>query len=166
MRVAIIVAMDENRGIGAHSRLPWHLSEDLKRFKQLTMGHHLIMGRKTFESIGRPLPGREIIILTRQNDFVQEGCFIVSSLDNALKVAKNRGENEVFIAGGGQVYEQALPLVDRIYLTCVHTVANADTFFPKLDCKMWREVLSRFQKADHDNAFATTYKVLDRELKA
>jgi dihydrofolate reductase len=164
VRVAIIVAMDENRGIGAHNRLPWHLSADLKRFKQLTMGHHLIMGRKTFESIGRLLPGREFIILTRQIDFVQAGCLIVSSLDNALKVAKNRGENEVFIAGGGQVYEQALPLVDRIYLTCVHTVANADTFFPKLDCKMWREVLSRFQKADHDNAFGTTYKVLDREL--
>lgn len=164
MRVAIIVAMDENRGIGAHSRLPWHLSEDLKRFKQLTMGHHLIIGRKTFESIGRPLPGREFIILTRQNDFVQEGCFVVSSLDNALQVAKDRGENEVFVAGGGQVYEQALPLVDRIYLTCVHTVAFADTFFPKFDCKMWREVHSIFQEADHDNIFATTFKLLVRKI--
>jgi len=161
--IAIIVAMDENRGIGVHNHLPWHLSNDLKRFKRLTLGHHLIMGRKTFESIGRILPGREIIILSRQDKYVQDGCYVVSSLDDAVQLAKDRGENEVFIAGGGQVYTRALPLADRIYLTCVHTVESADTYFPKIDWLAWSVKDSTYQEADHNNAFAATYKLLVRK---
>jgi dihydrofolate reductase len=158
--------MDEKGGIGVHNRLPWHLSEDLKRFKSLTMGHHLIMGRKTFESIGQLLPGRDFIVLSRQEKIVCEGCHVVSSLDEALQLAKDRGEREVFIAGGGQVYAQALPLADRIYLTCVHTVESADTFFPKFDRLVWIEKFSTYQDADHNNAFAVTFKLLVRKRDA
>ncbi len=158
MKIAIIVAMDKKRGIGVNNNLPWHLSDDLKRFKRLTMGHHLIMGRKTFDSIGRPLPGREIIILSHQNDIFHEGCSVVSSIDVALKLAQDRHENIVFIAGGGQVYAQALPITDRIHLTCVHTVVLADTYFPKIDSAMWTEEESTHQDADRNNTYATTYK--------
>ena len=163
MIISIIVAMDENQGIGINNRLPWHLSEDLKRFKRLTMGHHLILGRRTFESIGQPLPGREIVILSHQQDIFHDCCSVASSLDDALQLALDRHEKEVFIAGGGQVYAQALPVSDRIYLTRVHTVASADTFFPKFDSTMWVEEESTYQDADRYNTFATTFKLLKRK---
>src|ERR1044071_9960120 len=111
--------MDEKRGIGKAGGLPWRLSADLKRFRELTMGHHLIVGRKTFESIGKPLPGRQMIIVTRQAGFHAEGCFIVNSVDDALRLARERGESEVFVIGGAEIYAQTLALAVRLYLTLV-----------------------------------------------
>ncbi len=107
--------MDEIGGIGKDNGLPWHLSSDLKRFKQLTMGHHLIMGRKTYETIGKPLPGRITIVITRNLQYQAEGCLVAPSLEKALDLARGNGETETFIAGGGEIFAIALPLADRIY---------------------------------------------------
>src|SRR5262252_6627228 len=120
--------MDERRGIGKAGKLPWRLSSDLKRFRELTMGHHLIVGRKTFESIGKPLEGRQMIVVTRHEDFKPSGCIVSDSIDAAFDVARERGENEVFVIGGGEIYAQTLGFADRLYLTEVHTVVDADTF--------------------------------------
>src|SRR5215469_5276330 len=134
MIVSLIAAMDESQGIGVNNRLPWRLSADLKRFKALTMGHHIIVGRHTFESIGKPLPGRHTIILTNRHDFRADGCATADSLDAALNLARQDGESEVFVCGGARVFQDALPIADRFYLTVVHANVAADTFFPQ-----WRE---------------------------
>ncbi len=137
-RVSIVVAMDEKRGIGKTElgigKLPWHIPDDLKRFKQLTTGHPIIMGRKTFDSIialrGKPLPNRTNIVITRDPTFKIEGCVVVHSLEEALEKAKKIENKEIFIIGGGQIFEQAIPFADRIYLTLVEGKYEADTFFP------------------------------------
>jgi len=162
MIISIIVAMDEQRGIGKGGRLPWHLSADLKRFKSLTMGHHLIMGRKTYESIGRPLPGRTMIVITRNRSYAAEGCLIAASLKAAIAIAEKRGETEAFIAGGGQIFAQALEFADRIYLTLVHTIVNAGVFFPEYKPKEWIEAEHGYHYADEHNQFPFTFKVLER----
>jgi len=138
MIISLIVAMDERGGIGLNNRVPWHIPADLKRFKALTMGHHLIVGRKTYESIGRALPGRTMIIITRSKDYRAEGCWVVSSLQQALRLAEERGETEAFIGGGGMIYAQALPQAERIYLTRVHTEVEADVYFPNWEPAGWR----------------------------
>ncbi len=160
--ISIIVAMDENRGIGFENRLPWHLSDDMRRFKQLTMGHHLIVGRKTFQSIGRALPGRHMIVLTRSADSQYEGIDVVPSLDAAINLAESRGEEEVFIGGGSEIYRLALPITDRIYLTRVHAQTQADVFFPDFDISEWVAISSEEFDADEKNQYPTTYKVLEK----
>lgn len=130
MRLSLIVAMAANRVIGKDGQLPWHLPEDLARFKQITMGHTLIMGRKTFQSIGRALPGRDTIVLSRQRSFHAPGCQKASGLDDALQLAS--GAEEVFICGGEELYRQALPQVERIYLTVLDRDVEGDTFFPDI----------------------------------
>jgi dihydrofolate reductase len=136
-RVSLIVAMDRQRVIGHQGRLPWHLPEDLKRFKSLTMGHAMIMGRKTHESIGRLLPGRRSIIVTRQRDYTVPGALVVHSIEEALKACA--GEDEVFVIGGAEIYAQALACADRIHLTELHDSVPGDTWFPPLP-EGWREV--------------------------
>jgi dihydrofolate reductase len=155
--------MDENRGIGFENRLPWRLSSDLKRFKSLTMGHFLIMGRKTFESIGRPLPGRSMIVVTRDPDYAVEGSLIAHSLEEALDLARQAGEREVFIIGGGEIFRQAYDWADRIYLTQVHTAGTADVFFPALTWEDWKILESSQHPADEKNQFSHTYSVLSRQ---
>ncbi|HJQ69532.1 MAG TPA: dihydrofolate reductase [Blastocatellia bacterium] len=162
MIVSLIVAMDERGGIGKGNRLPWRLSTDLKRFRELTMGHHIIMGRKTFESIGRALPGRQTVIVTRNLDLEVEGCLIAHSLDEALQLAEQRAETEAFVCGGAEIYAWSIERADRIYLTEVHTVVEADTFFPAWDRGLWREVESVDYPADEKNQYATTYKLLEK----
>jgi dihydrofolate reductase len=131
MILSLIVAMSRNRVIGRDNRLPWHLPEDLKRFRKITTGHPVIMGRKTFESIGRLLPNRENIILTRQPEYRVLGAKIVASLDEALSHChQSNPEQEVFILGGAEVYRQALPLVQRLYLTCIEQDVEGDATFP------------------------------------
>jgi len=130
MRLSLIVAMAANRTIGKEGQLPWHLPSDLARFKQLTMGHALIMGRKTFESIGHPLPGRKTVVLSRQPDYHAEGCRVVSTLDAALKLVWDY--DEVFICGGEEIYRQAMPLAHRIYLTELVREIDGDAFFPEI----------------------------------
>lgn len=131
-KISIIVAHDDKRGIGKENGLLWHISEDLKRFKALTTGHPIIMGRKTFESIGKPLPNRTNILVTRDSDYRAAGVVVTHSLDEALKEAeKSPGSDNVFIIGGGEIYRQALVRADKLYVTHVEGNFNADTFFPE-----------------------------------
>lgn len=155
--------MDENRGIGYENRLPWRLSTDLKRFKSLTMGHFIIMGRKTFESIGRPLTGRSMIVITRNPQYQVEGGLIAYSLEEALELARQAGEREVFIIGGGEIFRQAYDRADRIYLTQVHTAGKADVFFPALTWEDWKILETSQHPADEKNQFSHTYTVLTRQ---
>ncbi len=133
MIVSLIVAMEQSGGIGKQGQIPWRLPDDLKLFKQITMGHHLVVGRVTYESIGRALPGRHMLVVTRQPDYPAPGCVVVHSLEEALAVARHAGEEEVFIGGGAQIYQQALPLALRLYLTRVHAKVASDAFFPFRD---------------------------------
>ncbi len=162
MIISIIVAMDETRGIGVEGRLPWHLPADLKRFKSLTMGHHLIMGRKTFASIGRPLPGRTTIIVTRDQSFQPEGCLVAHSLETALEFARLDLEDNVFVIGGAEIFVQAIELADRIYLTQVHSSLPADVYFPEFAAADWQETESEYHPADEKNRYPFTYKTLAR----
>ena len=162
MIIAIIVAMDETRGIGVEGRLPWYLPADLKRFKSLTMGHHLIMGRKTFASIGRPLPGRTTIIVTRDQSFQPEGCLVAHSLETALEFARLDLEDDVFVIGGAEIFVQAIELADRIYLTQVHSSLPADVYFPEFAAADWQETDSEYHPADEKNRYPVTYKTLAR----
>lgn len=130
MIISLIAAMTENRVIGRDNSIPWNQPADLKRFKEITMGHPLIMGRKTYESIGRPLPGRKTIIISRKQDYRAEGCVVRHSLQDAL--ADCAGEQEVFICGGSEVYLQTLPLASRIYLTIIHREVDGDARFPMI----------------------------------
>jgi len=142
-RVSMIVAMARNRVIGRDGRLPWRLPADQQRFKALTMGHHIIMGRKTWESIGRALPGRTSVVVTRNKAYAAAGAAVVGSLSNALTLA--RGDPEAFVIGGGELYGEALPLAERIYLTELEDDYPGDTFFPPLARAEWRVV----QREEH-----------------
>ncbi len=153
--LSIIVAMAKNRVIGRDNQLPWHLPADLRHFKQTTMGHPIIMGRKTYESIGRPLPGRQNIVITRNPDFQAEGCLVVHSLQEALAAVPEA--EEVFIIGGASLYREALPLADRIYLTLVDAEVEGDTFFPELDASEWQEVRRETFAPDEKNPFGYAF---------
>lgn len=164
MIISLIVAMDEQRGIGKEGKLPWRLSSDLKRFRELTMGHHMIVGRKTFESIGKPLPGRQMIVVTRNPNFKPDGCFVAGSVQAALALAQERNETEVFVIGGAEIYAQTLDAADRVYLTQVHAEVDADTFFPELKSDLWTEKQSAYQPADDKNQYSFTFKLLERNM--
>jgi dihydrofolate reductase len=163
MIISLLVAMDEMRGIGIDGRLPWHLPADLKLFKKLTMGHHLIMGRKTYESIDHLLPGRIMIVVTRNSEFKSEGCLVVHSLESAINFAENEDEEEVFIIGGEEIFDQALTLADRIYMTLVHIHLPADVFFPVYEDDDWEEISTEFHPADENNPYPFTFKILFRK---
>ena len=158
--ISLIVAVSANNVIGADGDLPWRLSEDLKRFKAITMGKPMIMGRATFESIGRALPGRRSIVMSRRADFVAEGCDVVSSVKEALATA---GEvDEVMVIGGAAVYELFLPQADRIYLTRVQAEVAGDTFFPAIDMSEWRVTSTESFPAGVDRKLAFTFEILER----
>jgi len=135
MTISIIVAVAENNVIGQGNRLIWHISEDLKRFKNLTTGHHIIMGRKTYESIGKALPNRISVVISRNKNLIAPGCIVVDSLQKAFEIS--REDSEVFIIGGGEIYKQALPFTDKIYLTKVEANFAGDTFFPPINHDEW-----------------------------
>jgi len=136
-KLSIIVAMSSNRVIGVNNTLPWYISEDLKHFKSLTIGHTIIMGRKTYESIGRPLPNRRNIVISRNTEASYEGAEVVHSIEDAFSICKN--DNEVFVIGGSNIYEQALSLVDYIYITEIKKSFSGDAFFPEINKQMWIE---------------------------
>ena len=163
MLVSLIVAMDRRRGIGLDGQLPWRLKDDLRHFKQITMGHTLIQGRVTWESIGRPLPGRRMVVLTRQRDYeVPEGVTVCRSLPDALAFARSAGDDEAFVGGGEDVFAEALPLADRIYLTRVDAAVKADTFFPPFDETEWTvQTLAKYP-ADARNEHAFRLDLLER----
>jgi dihydrofolate reductase len=160
-RISLIAAMAENRAIGIDNRLPWRLPADLRRFKALTMGHPIILGRKTFESVGRPLPGRRTIVVSRRTDWFPPGVEVVPSLGEALALT---GDEEVFIGGGEEIFRLSLELdlADRAYLTCIQKEFPGDTFFPELEPAAWRLV----EKEDHaptvETPFAYSFRVYDR----
>ena len=137
--LSLVVAMDANRGIGVDNKLPWHLPEDLAHFKRVTMGHPIIMGRKTFESIGRPLPGRRNIVVTRNADWRHEGVDVVHSLDDAVALL---GDDSASIIGGAQIFAEALAVADRLIVTHIDKVYHCDTFFPEIDGTTWTAVAS------------------------
>jgi len=136
-RLSIIVAMARNRVIGLNNALPWRIPADLKHFKSLTMGHHMIMGRKTYDSIGKPLPGRTTVVLSRNHALKMDGCVVVHSLEEAFKACA--GDDEIFIVGGAELYALAMPLADMIYLTEIQQDMAGDTYFPELDKNSWLE---------------------------
>ncbi len=166
MRISMIVAMAENRVIGINNKLPWYLPNDLKYFKQVTMGKPILMGRKTFESIGKPLPGRTNIVLTRDAAWQAEGVKAVNSLDEAYQLAESTceidGQDEIMIIGGDQIYQSSLDGVDRIYLTKVHAEVKGDAFFPDVDWSAWKEVAREDFSAEGPNPYDYSFIVLDR----
>ncbi len=160
MIVSIVVAIAQNNAIGKNNKLLWHLPADLKHFKQITSGHTIIMGRKTYDSIGRPLPNRRNIVITRNTGLAIEGAEVVTTLDDALALCDN--DEEVFIVGGAQIYEQALAKTDRIHLTTVHQNYDADTFFPEIDKQVWKVINSEDHAPDEKNVVAYTFSTLER----
>ncbi len=162
MLISLIVAMAKNRCIGRDGQLPWHLPGDLQRFKQLTMGHSLLMGRKTYESIGRPLPGRTSYVLSRTPGFVALGCQIVDELETALSHAVAAGETELFVCGGEDLYRQALPLCDRISLTELEREVEGDCFFPEIPEKQFRRVRC-LRVADSEPCLFSVYERIFRQ---
>jgi len=163
MIISIIAAMDKNQGIGVDNKVPWHLPADLKRFKRITMGNHLILGRKTYQSIGGTLPGRQMIILSRNPEFSAESCLVCRSFDEALQLAEAAGEKEVFVVGGGEIYQEALSLVDRMYLSLVNVTAEADTHFPQFDRAAWSVICEQDFPADDKNSLAHTFSYIVRK---
>lgn len=156
--ISIIAAIGSNRELGKDNRLLWHIPDDMERFKQLTLRHPVIMGRNTFESIGKPLPGRLNIIVTRNKDYKAEGCRICYSLEEAINLAKEKDKKEIFIIGGGQIYEQAISIADKLYLTVVEGNFVADTFFP--DYSEFKNVV--FRKAEQYQQYHYTFHELVR----
>lgn len=165
MIVSAIVAMARNRVIGQHNQIPWYLPADLKFFKKTTLHHHVIMGRNTFLSIGRPLPLRTNIVVTRDPFFIASGCLIAHSVEEALRMAIDNGEEEAFIIGGGQIYEQSQAYWDRIYCTLVEADIDGDVFFPETNPETWTLISSEPHPADDRNAFAYTFQVLERKQR-
>lgn len=164
MRVSTIVGMGNNNEIGKGNDIPWYLPADLKYFKKITSGHPIIMGRKCFESIGRPLPNRTNIIVSRNPEFYIEGCILVHSIDAALSVAEDKGAEEAFIIGGGEIYRRGLPLSSRLYLTNIDvTVDDADIFFPKINFDDWKVISEEIHQKDAKNPYDYTFKVLERK---
>lgn len=164
-RLSIVVAMAENRCIGRAGAMPWHLPADLKRFKRVTMGHPMIMGRKTFQSIGRVLPGRPNIVVTRDRGFRAEGAEIVHSFEDALAAAAAHGTGEVMVIGGADLFARALPLADRLDICHVHADVPGDVFFPDFDPSHWRETFREYHGPDQDGGLAFSFVVYERAVQ-
>ncbi len=160
MKISIIVAVSKNNVIGAKNKLLWHIPEDLKRFKSLTTGHHILMGQKTFESIGKVLPNRTNLILSGDKDLNIPEAFVFSSVKKALDFAKTRSEKELFVIGGGIVYKELLPLTSKIYMTSVIEQFEGDTYFPTIDLNEWTEV---FNEKHLEQNLPYEFKILERK---
>jgi dihydrofolate reductase len=161
--VSLIVAVAENGVIGRAGKLPWHLPDDLKRFKALTMGHTIVMGRKTFESIGKPLPGRRNVVLTRDRSFLRDGLVVVHNLADGLRGLD--GEDQIFVVGGAEVYRQAIPEADRIYQTLVHSEIDGDTSFTEFDSSDWDLLEEELHDIDAGHADGFSFRVLLRRKR-
>lgn len=161
--ITIIAAIGQNNELGKNNDLIWHLPADLKRFKKVTSGHHILMGRNTFESIGKPLPNRTTIIITRNNSYFKDGCLIANSIEDALELANK--EEHVFIIGGAEIYKQtiALNLADKLDITIVHDTFDADVFFPEIDPNVWVEISRENFKSDERNKFDYSFVSYERK---
>lgn len=162
-RISLLVAMAKNRVIGANGGIPWHLPSELKLFKSLTMGHHMVMGRKTYESINRLLPGRTTVIVTRQRDYTIPGAIVVHSVKEALDASK--GDEEIFVIGGADLFRETLPIANRIYLTIVDAEPAGDTFMPEFDMGEWQETSSRSFEPDEKHVHGYHFAIYDRSLR-
>ena len=158
--ISIIAALAENRVIGVNNTLPWRLPNDLKHFRRLTTGHAIILGRKNYESIGKPLPERTNIVITRNRDYRADGCLVAHSLDEALALSKS--DPEIFVIGGAEIYRAALTRADRLYLTLVHDTVAGDVYFPEFDSNDWREITRERHERDERHAYAYSFVVLER----
>jgi len=160
MIISLICAASQNGVIGVDNRLPWRLPADMKRFKRLTMGHHVLMGRKTYQSIGHPLVGRTNIVISRRPTFQAEGCLVASSLPQAIALCKN--DDEIFVIGGAAIYQAALPLAHRIYLTVIHHTFEGDTFLFDLDEPTWQELSREDFEPDEKNRYRYSFLTFER----
>ncbi|MDH3859059.1 MAG: type 3 dihydrofolate reductase [Gammaproteobacteria bacterium] len=160
--LSLIVAMDENHLIGRNNSLPWHLPADLAYFKRTTMGKPVVMGRKTFESIGKPLPGRRNIVITRNADFNAPGCEIADSIEAAMSLAHD--DDEVMLIGGASLYQQTIERATKLYITRIHQSFNGDTWFPEFDLSDWKEEHREDFEADHSNRYAYSFIKYVREI--
>lgn len=156
--ISFVVAMDENRGIGKDNDLPWYLPNDLKHFKKTTMGKPIVMGRKTYESIGKPLPGRENIVVTRDDNYEAEGTTIVHSIDEVLAI----DADEICVIGGTEIFKLFMPVADRLYVTEIHHTFDADTYFPELDEEEWKEVSRESGTVDEKNKYPHDFVVYEK----
>ena len=161
-RLSVIAAMAKNRVIGIHNTLPWRLAEDLKHFKALTLGHHILMGRKTWESLPGKLPGRTSVVITRSGDLQVPGCVVVNSIEEAIAACGS--DDEIFFIGGAEVYRQALNVADRIYLTEIQAEFNGDAWFPELDMNLWQETGRRPCKSE--SGLEYDFLIYDRKSSA
>lgn len=159
----MIAAAAENKALGKDNQLIWHLPNDFKRFKSLTTGHHIIMGRKTFESFPKPLPNRTHVIITRQSDYQAEGCIVVDSIEKAIEKCPENEES--FIIGGGEIYQLAMPHSDKIELTVVHHVFEADAFFPEINPDDWQLTHTDFQTKDEKHLYDYSFETYVRKQK-
>lgn len=164
MKISCIVAIAKNNVIGKNNTMPWHIPADLKYFKKVTSGHCIILGRKNFESIGKALPNRTNIVVTRQKDFFHSSVISTSSIENALKIALELGEEEVFIVGGAQIYIQTISFWDKLYLTEIQHEFEGDTFFPEIDYSDWRLIREIRKEKSEDNLYELVFKVFEKEL--
>ncbi len=162
MRVSFIVAKAQNNVIGINNKLPWHLKDDLQNFKKITMGHHILMGRKTFESIGKPLPGRMSLVISSEPRPAMDQVLWFPNIWRAIKHAERAGETELFIIGGEKIFKSAIKIADRIYLTEVQGEVKGDTFFPSLSLKNWKLVSETSFNKNSDNDHAFNFQILDR----
>lgn len=160
--ISFLVAMDQNRVIGKDNKLPWHLPADLKYFKELTMGHPIIMGRKTYESIGKPLPGRENIVITRKKDYIAEGCTIIHSIAE-IKELKEKRNDELFVIGGAEIFEQTFSIADRLYITTIEETFEGDTYFPDFNEADWVIVSEEKGVQDERNVYEHYFFVYERK---
>ncbi len=159
--ITLVVAMGLNREIGVDNQLPWHLPKDLKHFKEITSGHPIIMGRKTYESIGKPLPNRTNIVISRKKDWFEEGILIVGSIKEAIKFGQKIDE-DIFIIGGGNIFEQTMDIADKLEVTEIKTNIEADTFFPKIDPKIWTKTDEICHEKDEKNNFDFCFQTFQR----
>ena len=160
--ISFLVAMDKNRVMGIDNRLPWRLPADVKFFKEVTMGHPVVMGRKTYDSIGKPLPGRENIILTRNVDYQPEGCKVIHTVEESIEYMKNKND-EVFVIGGAQLFKELFPVADRLYITEIHHEFEGDTFFPEFEESEWTLSSSEKGIKDEKNPYDYFFHVYDRK---
>jgi len=161
--IIIIAAVAENNALGKNNDLLWHLPRDFKRFKEITSGHHIIMGRKTFESFPKPLPNRTHVIITRQKDFSHEGCIVVQDLENAIAVCPT--EEDLYIIGGGEIYAQSIYYADQLDITRVHHSFDADVYFPEIDPEIWELSAETFNPKDEKHLFDYTFQTFVRKNK-
>lgn len=159
--IILIAAVAENNALGKNNDLLWHLPNDFKHFKETTSGHFIIMGRKTFESFPKPLPNRTHVIITRQNDYQYEGCLVVQNLEQAIAVCPKN--EDIYIIGGGQIYQQSISFADQLNITRVHHSFDADVFFPEIDLELWELTAETFQSKDEKHLFDYSFQTYSRK---